>query len=283
MKPASAEEVSFSHAVASPEFSRILRLDEITNDAVTVSLDTTLLECVALAERFDLPSVRNLSAQITYRRIRGGQMLRVQGHLSAAYSQLCSTTLVPMAMSMEETFQTEYTLSVWEKFSEFDLDQPEILTDDFLDIGEIAAQYFGLMIDPYARRADMEMLETLTEDLSLAVRDLVEQNVTAPAPESALENLLTEPEAEMLSLDYVAESAAPKVTFESCLPEFDLDDFIAEDFILASKPRPAPEAEANPSPIGIEMILEAPEAKSKPAAELQESLFYQHLRRLRAG
>jgi len=157
------------------ELSHIVRLDEITAVPATITIDATVDECTALAQRFDLPSVRNLSVELTYRRARGGQMVRVDGRISATYGQFCAATNVPMALTMEEEFQTEYTLTPWEKVSEFDLDQPEVLTDDFLDLGEIAAQYFGLGVDPYARRAGVETLAELVDSLGDASRELAWQ------------------------------------------------------------------------------------------------------------
>jgi hypothetical protein len=168
--------VEFSEtALPAIELSRITRLDEITNTATTIVVDANARECAALADRFDLPYVRNLTVEIIYRRTRGGQMVRIDGRISANYGQLCSVTMVPMAMVMEEEFQTEYTLSAWEKVSEFDLDQPEVLTDDFIDLGEVAAQYFGLAIDPWARRAGAETLAELTESITETVQALAEE------------------------------------------------------------------------------------------------------------
>jgi len=165
--------MELSHA----EMSHVVRLDEITAVPATTTIDATANECDALAARFDLLYVHNLSVELTYRRVRSGQMVRVDGRISATYGQLCAATNVPMALTMEEEFQTEYTLSVWEKVSEFDLDQPEVLTDDFLDLGEIVAQYFGLAIDPYARRAGAETLAELTDILTEVAQALTGQVV----------------------------------------------------------------------------------------------------------
>ena len=47
---------------AAHELSRVIRLDEITAIAATMTLDAGARDCAALAARFELPYVRNLSA-----------------------------------------------------------------------------------------------------------------------------------------------------------------------------------------------------------------------------
>lgn len=230
-----------------PELSRVVRLDEITATPQTMILDATTLECSGLAERFDLPYVRNLSVEITYRRTRSGQMVRVDGRITANFSQLCSVSMLPMPMLMEETFQTEYTLVPWEKVSEFDLDQPEVLSDDFLDLGEIAAQYFGLGIDPYARRASMETLSELADDITDAVAAMTAKVEATIAPLAKME-IITPPAAEN-------ENTPPEARQESPVVE------------------EAPMIE----------IEEEPEAMAASEPEGQESLFFKYLRQMRQG
>lgn len=229
-----------------PELSRVLRLEEIQSAAATIVVDANARECAGLASRFELTYVRNLSAEVTYRRLKGGQMIRLEGRISANYGQLCTSTEMPMAMVMEESFQTEYTLEPWEKYSEFDLDQPEVLTDDFLDIGEVVAQYFGLGIDPYARRAGAERLEELTEAIAETARELLETTEAPIAPSGPLL-------AEMP--DYSEQAAAMTVNQDIEMPEMAMTESAPEvqgDFLPEEPPQ-------------------------------SESLFFKYLRQIRAG
>ncbi len=245
---------------AAAELSHVARLDEITNTASTVVLDANARECASLAARFDLPYVHSLSAEIIYRRARSGQMIRVEGRISAAYGQLCSATQAPMAMTMEEEFQTEYTLSAWEKVSEFDLDQPEVLTDDFIDLGEIAAQYFGLAIDPWARRAGVETLTELADDLTAAAREL----------NGHINGNEIQAEIPLQSLTVVEFAALPE-DIKSLEPQLPTAE------ILYFSPPEMP----TDSPFDDETAANPPESSSEPAEpEPRESLFFQYLRRL---
>lgn len=232
-----------------PEISRVLRLDEITNVANTIIIDATLPECAGLAERFELPYVRNLSVEITYRRTRSGQMVRIDGRITANYSQLCSATLAPMPMMMEETFQTEYTLVPWEKFSEFDLDQPEVLSDDFVDVGEIAAQYFGLAIDPYARRAGNETLAELADSITEAVAEMVAQTETAIQPL----------QVEIASTPVANDVAVPELKINGADEAGQKTTAAIEELIV--------EMEEEPEPV-------------TPPKQQQESLFFRYLREI---
>jgi len=239
-------------AAPEAELSRVVRLDEITNSPATMVIDATMHECISLAERFELPYVRNLSAEITYRRVGGGQMLRIDGRISATFGQLCASTMTPMVMTMEESFQSKYTLSAWEKFSEFDLDQPEILTDDFLDLGEVAAQYFGLAIDPYAQRPSVETLAELTETITDTARELIEEIAPAAPPAPAADVIITI-------------NGAPA----------------HEEIALVIE---EPEAQDDVQELeGEEMAFEA-ESELEPEMQLpEESLFFKYLRRIRTG
>ncbi len=241
-----------SSAVLPPELSRIVRLDDITQTANTLNIDATVGECMALAARFELSYVRNLSAEITYRRTRGGQMIRIDGRITATYGQLCGVTLAPMPLSMEESFQTEYTLDPWEKYSEFDLDQPEILTDDFIDMGEVVAEYFGLGIDPYARRPGAERLPELLQYLSGTLQELLAQP-PQPEGEPMVVPVAADPEVvDMVFTDQAADAAADEPIIRSEAANTDI---------------------ANDMPLPAESSETAPE---------YESLFMKYLRRLRA-
>ncbi len=200
-----------------PELSFAVKLEEITNINDTVVIDASALECAALAERFDLPYIRNLSAEVSYRRTRNGQTIRIDGRITANYGQICGITVTPMPMTMEDSFITEYTLSAWEKVSEFDLDQPEVLVDDHIDMGEVVAQYFGLGIDPYAHKASAgaETLDNLVESIAEVVGALA----AAPAEAMALDFVdVQQEESETESLAAAGETIQ-EMPPESLLPE----------------------------------------------------------------
>lgn len=232
-----------------------IRLDSITQTSNTITLDATVAECATLAARFNLSYVRNLSAEVSFRRMRSGQMVRVDGRITANYGQLCSMTLSPMPMVMEESFQSEYTLAPWETYSEFDLDQPEVLTDDFIDMGDVVAQYFGLSIDPYARRAGADRLPELAQYLSHAVQELLAAPVVEAIP--ALEAL-----AELIS-----SPPEPAELFEVIAPVYEVARF--------KMPKPEKGSQAS-------IVEETPKGNSEDEAPNQ-SLFMKYLSRLRAA
>lgn len=238
-----------------PELSRVLKLEQINGVADTIIIDATPQECMSLAERFDLPHLRNLTAEVTHRRIRSGQMIRIEGRITANYSQLCSATALPMPVMMEESFYTEYTLGPWEKYSEFDLDQPEVLTDDYLDLGEVVAQYFGLGIDPFRRRPNTETLSDLADDITAAVAELTRQTEVAIAPLATPAPTLAEPEAEV--------------------PTNDNLELMTED-----EPQEPEFMEIEMTVEIEEPAMEIPEQETAAANAPRESLFHKYLREM---
>ena len=279
------------------ELSHVVRLDAMNEAPQSITLEANENECAAIASRFDLPYVHNLSADITYRRIKNGQMVRVEGRVFASYGQACAKTGQTMPMSMEEKFQTEYTLSAWEKFSEFDLDQPEVLTDDFVDLGEVTTQYFGLAIDPYANRGAMERLDELTSELSATL------NALASARQSQANYIEAIPE----SFD-IAQTVMPnfqnmngyvnnkdnRATPAEIIPLHDVAA-IAENRLQKSV-KPSPKVTIpGPKKVRIELCqsetqgVDTQEIAQEPrlvptlaiAQNPRESLFFKHLRKIR--
>ncbi len=208
-------------AVSSPKFSmltaaelsHIIRLEDITQAPLEICIKATAMECAALAARFEVPAVKSLSVEVTCRRTKSGNGIRIDGIINARFTQICGATLerMPRALS-EEAFSTEYTLSAWEKYSEFDIDQAEVLTDDFIDIGEIIAQYFYLALDPYPVRTAEEQLARLAAETAQAARDIA--NAVPANPSAPKTELLTQEVIEKtLNLSVVASESATDSAF----------------------------------------------------------------------
>ncbi|MGH6629608.1 MAG: YceD family protein [Burkholderiales bacterium] len=131
------------------EFSRLIRLDQIT-DATTV-ITATAEECRSLAKRFELVALHHLTATVRLRR-HGPESVRASGRVAARWTQNCIVTLEPVDSAFDETFAVTYAAgagaqAVLDPSAEDVLELPP----DVIDIGELAAQQLGLAIDPYPR------------------------------------------------------------------------------------------------------------------------------------
>ena len=72
-----------------PEFSRRVQALEVPRLGRSYSVTADAAECDALAQRFDLLGVDELSAEYTVKPVGPGPLIRVEGVVKAAVTQKC--------------------------------------------------------------------------------------------------------------------------------------------------------------------------------------------------
>ena len=112
-------------------------------------------ERAALAARFGLSAIEVLRADVTVDRRRDGAV-RVRGHWTARYTQLCVVTLEPFELARDDAIDTLFLDMPAdgdgvEAIVAPDEGDVEPLTGRMVDLGELVAQMFGVQIDPYPR------------------------------------------------------------------------------------------------------------------------------------
>lgn len=159
-----------------PEFSRIVRLDEIGRLQFPVRLSATKAECAALAARFGFASLDRLEAD--YSLTREGRVVLATGELRAALAQPCVATAEPVAEKVREQFtirfvpETEIETFTTGAESEIEIDAEgaDIVayTGERFDIGEAIAETLALCVDPFPRSeqadATLRQAGVLNED-----------------------------------------------------------------------------------------------------------------------
>ncbi len=147
---------------ASPEFSRPIRVSEIDRAPRLLKGEATEAERAALARRFGVLSVEALSYEVERRPGRDGGW-RAKGVVRAQATQACVVTLEPAPESVEEPFARGCLParslpdakakpdSETEVYLDPELDDPPELLADEIDLGEAAAEVFGLALEPYPR------------------------------------------------------------------------------------------------------------------------------------
>jgi uncharacterized metal-binding protein YceD (DUF177 family) len=118
---------------------------------------------IALAEAYDLLSVRSLDATLEVIPVSGG--LSVEGHVVADVVQTCVVSLVPVDEHIDETFSVRFVddparLNKPDTEVVVDAnmdDPPELLIGPTLDLGALAEEYFALAINPYPRAPGAEL------------------------------------------------------------------------------------------------------------------------------
>lgn len=155
-----------------PELSRVVRLSDVGGAARAEHVEAGPSERAALVERFGLASLDRLEADLTIRREAAG--IRVQGRVRADAAQLCVVSGEPVPIDVDEPLDLLFSTHAANgrpdeeiELSETDLDVLP-LESEAIDIGEAAAQSFGLALDPYPRAGDEVLSEArkrlLTED-----------------------------------------------------------------------------------------------------------------------
>ena len=142
------------------EFRRAIGLDEIEDGGVHRTIEAGAEEREALARRFDLLAIDALSASVRVRRMSGGPLVRVEGRLTADVVQRCVVTLAPLPVHIEEDFAGTFGPDGYRApDGGDDTEVPEVFDDGGIDLGEFAAQYLSLSLDPYPRAPDADVIQ----------------------------------------------------------------------------------------------------------------------------
>lgn len=159
---------------AQPEFSRVLAVEGLTPDKVRKeTVEANAKECAALAKRFDLRELSNFKADLRIRRVEGGDVVRLEGKLSADVVQTCVISLQDVHAHIDGEFDTflaeggKHTAKKFGDEADFGIDDddtaPEVIHNGQLDLGEIVAQYLSVELDPYPRAPGVSLAAQLAE------------------------------------------------------------------------------------------------------------------------
>lgn len=140
--------------MSDPEFSRPLRLDQIGAGEQRQRITAEVGERAALATRFGLVEIAELSADFGISRDLTGVVAK--GHISATATQSCSVTGEQLPVRVEEDFAIRFLPEPEEaEAEEVELSEDEcdtiFYTGAAIDMGEAAAETFLLSLDPFPR------------------------------------------------------------------------------------------------------------------------------------
>ena len=137
------------------EFARPFELAALSDGPVALDLSATVTERAALAARFGLPDIADLTATATVTRRLDGTVA-VQGHLAATVTQICVVSLDPFESRVEDRFETLFQPGDAPTddplVSDPEAEDVEPLDGDRLDLGELVAQHLSLALDPHPRK-----------------------------------------------------------------------------------------------------------------------------------
>ncbi|WP_308720514.1 DUF177 domain-containing protein [Komagataeibacter xylinus] len=136
------------------EFSRPLAVGRIPVQGMETVIEAKDAECNALARRFGIPGLRNLSCRYRLKPGPDGEVL-AEGWLTAHVTQECVVSLEPFEDVMAESFTVRCIPAA--RFREDDEVDPFSIDEvpyerDTIDLGELAAEEVSLALDPYPHK-----------------------------------------------------------------------------------------------------------------------------------
>ena len=145
---------------APPEFSRPVDITRLHKPELH-EIEASETERRALAERFGVTEIGRLGARLTVRPVAGGPLIRVSGTFEAEVEQPCVVTLEPVRAVVADELEIEFGPSDSQPSGDLEgvdeVDLPEPLEGDTIDLGEITAQFLSVGIDPYPRTPGIEL------------------------------------------------------------------------------------------------------------------------------
>jgi uncharacterized metal-binding protein YceD (DUF177 family) len=138
-----------------PEFSRPVRLEELSPHARSYEIEAGEAERAALARRFGLESIGRLQAAVGLRSETAGRRVRLTAHFEADVVQSCVVTLDPVPAQLRGDFEVLYDRTAAPAGREVVVDSGDVdvvpLEGNTIDIGEAVAEELALSLDPYPR------------------------------------------------------------------------------------------------------------------------------------
>ncbi len=146
--------------ILSVEFSRLVTFDEIGIKGATYQIEAKEEECRLLAARFNLVAIHYLKAHffLSHAPEPGGCV--IEGEVEGDVVQTCVSTLKDVPAHVQVTFTILLRPSQGENREEefiIDLEDErdiEYYTEESIDLGETAAQYLYLNLDPFPHAPD---------------------------------------------------------------------------------------------------------------------------------
>jgi uncharacterized metal-binding protein YceD (DUF177 family) len=150
------------------EIERMVDLDRMSSGSAALDITASDGERAALAKRFGFVGLPAFSARVTIDRRPGGQVI-VEGRLRGRIVQACILTLDPVTQELDDVFRIVFKQDLTEEkdpesgeaLLNAQVDAPEPLAGNMLDVGEIVAEQLSLAADPYPRRPGAKLEDVL--------------------------------------------------------------------------------------------------------------------------
>ena len=137
------------------EFSRPVTADKIGSDTMSLECKAREDELNSLVARFDLVSLESLMFAIKFQRSVTTGIIEAAGRLAAVGFQKCVITLEPVEFELDQPVSWSFLdKSNDGQEADFNTEIPEsaeLIENNQIDFGELAAQQLAILLDPYPR------------------------------------------------------------------------------------------------------------------------------------
>jgi uncharacterized metal-binding protein YceD (DUF177 family) len=147
-------------------FSRLLKVEDVPETGIEVSLRADEAECAAIARSDGLVAVAKLEADLDVTR-QAGMRVNVSGVLRAQVVQSCVVSLDPFETEIRANIDVDFApVTEAAKTSgavgvEIDAgDPPDPIVDGCIDLGALVEEFLVLGLDPYPRKPGASFDET---------------------------------------------------------------------------------------------------------------------------
>ena len=138
------------------EFSRPVTADKIGVGVVFLECKAKEYELTSLVERFGLFSLESMMFSLKFKRSESTGIIEAVGRLAAVGSQKCVVTLEPVKFELNHPISWKFDVKpAGVRETDFGIDMleaAELIENNQIDFGELAAQQLAIMLDPYPRK-----------------------------------------------------------------------------------------------------------------------------------
>lgn len=145
------------------EFSHPISIDRLNETETFLKLTANKKERQALAERFNIPLLKLLTANVRIKPEAKGPEVKIliEAEIKVEVVQTCVVTLDPIENNLHTNIRVQFAsdeqeVSGNDEIWGADEDLPDLIIDGVIDIGEFISEQVALSLDPFPRTPGAE-------------------------------------------------------------------------------------------------------------------------------
>jgi uncharacterized metal-binding protein YceD (DUF177 family) len=157
-----------------PFFSHPIRVDDILDRGMDITIDVPETDRDRLAKVLNLAAIAMLTGHFALK--RKGREVIAKGEVKAHIEQICVVSLDPFETDVVEAVDLRFSPDAPDlDDEEAPLDSPDPIVNGMIDLGSLVAEFLALSLDPYPRKPGVEFkfeLDTEEEHPFAALKKL---------------------------------------------------------------------------------------------------------------